>query len=79
MRSCFAKLRLSSHKFMSERGGWSKPKVEYVERICTLCDERDIQDEYHIIIKCTHFSSLRHKYILRDIIMLIQACTRLHN
>ena len=31
-----------------ERGRWSKPKVEYIDRLCTLCDERDIEDEYHI-------------------------------
>ena len=30
------------------RGRWSKPKVEYIDRLCTLCDERDIEDEYHI-------------------------------
>ena len=42
-----SKIRLSSHKFFVERGRWSKPKVEYIDRLCTLCDQRDIKDEYH--------------------------------
>ena len=52
LRSAFTKLRLSSHRFMVERGKWMKPKVQYIDRKCTLCNDNDIQDEYHIVLKC---------------------------
>ena len=41
LRQCLAKLRLSSHKFLVERGRWVKHKINYHERLCTLCDEND--------------------------------------
>ena len=50
LRSAFTKLRLSSHRFMVERGRWMKPKVQYIDRKCTLCNDNDIQDEYHIVL-----------------------------
>ena len=37
IKSAFTKLRLSSHRFMVERGRWMKPKVQYIDRKCTLC------------------------------------------
>ena len=39
------------------------PKINYHERLCTLCDENDIEDEYHILMKCNYFVNLREKYI----------------
>lgn len=63
IRTCFTKLRLCSHRFMIERGRWVKPKIEYSERLCNLCNDRDIQDEYHIILKCDNFNTLRKKFI----------------
>ena len=62
-RQYLTKLRLSSHKFLVERGRWVKPKINYHERLCTLCDENDIEDEYHILMKCKYFVNLREKYI----------------
>ena len=50
LRQCLTKIRLSSHKFFIERGRWLKPKVEYCDRLCTLCERKDIEDEYHIIL-----------------------------
>ena len=62
-RQYLTKLRLSSHKFLVERGRWVKPKINYHERLCTLCDENDIEHEYHILMKCKYFVYLREKYI----------------
>ena len=56
-------MRLSSHKFLVERGRWVKPKVPYNERRCTLCNNPDVQDEFHITLCCAKFNSLREKYI----------------
>ena len=54
---------MSSHKFMVERGRWRRPKINYNERLCTLCTEHDIEDEYHIVLKCEYFKDIREKYI----------------
>ena len=63
LRVSFTKLRLSSHRFMVERGRWMKPKIEFSDRICILCDDHDIQDEYHIVLRCAFFHTQRTKYI----------------
>ena len=52
------KLRFNSHKFLVERERWVKPKINYHERFCTLCDENDIEDEYHILMKCKYLQPL---------------------
>ena len=52
LRSCLTKLRLSSHKYLVERGRWLKPKLPYIDRKCTLCNIPDIQDEYHVTLCC---------------------------
>ena len=48
---------------MVERGRWMKPKVQYIDRKCTLCNDSDIQDEYHIVLKCAYYNEVRRKYI----------------
>ncbi len=63
IRSNLTKIRLSSHKCMVERGRWLKPKTEYANRICTLCETRDIEDEYHVLMVCSHYTDLRETYL----------------
>ena len=63
LRQCLTKIRLSSHKLYIERGRWQKPKVEYCDRLCTLCEQRAIEDEYHVLMTCPHYKSLRLKFI----------------
>ena len=62
LRQYLTKLRLSSHKFLVEMGRWVITE-DYHEKLCTLCDENDIEDEYHILMKCNYFVNLREKYI----------------
>ena len=63
LRQCLTKMRLSSHKLFVERGRWLKPNVVYEQRTCTVCDSKDIEDEYHVLIKCPHYTDLRKKFI----------------
>ena len=37
-----------------------------INRKCTLCNDNDIQDEYHVVLnlKCAYYSEVRGKYIL---------------
>ena len=57
------KLKLSSHKLLVERGRWLKPKIEYGNRLCTLCSKIAIQVEYHVLMVCPHYTILRKKYV----------------
>ena len=61
LRIYFAMFRLSSHRFLIERGRWMKPKIELPNRICTLCNNKDIQDEFHMVLNCVHFHTLEDK------------------
>ena len=40
-----------------------KPKIELPNRICTLCNDKDIQDEYHMVQKCVHFHTMGIQFI----------------
>ena len=40
-----------------------KPNIELPNRICTLCKDKDIQDEYYMVLKCVNFHTLRIKFI----------------
>ena len=66
LRQCLTKIRLSSHKFLGERGRWAKPQISYQERKCTLCGQLDVEDEYHILLKCSQYSGLRAKFIRKQ-------------
>ena len=41
----------------------SQNRVDRAQRICTLCNKSDIEDEYHFVLVCPIYSNLRQKYI----------------
>ena len=61
LRIYLTKLRLSRHELLVERGRWVKLKVPQNERRCTLCNNPDVQGEFHITLCCVKFESLRVK------------------
>jgi len=56
-RSAFTKLRISSHTLNIEnlRGKVTNPK----ERLCTLCNLQEVEDEIHFLTRCPKYSLLR--------------------
>ena len=42
-----------NNKFYIERGRWLKPKIEYDDTFCTLCEQKDIEEEYHVLLTCS--------------------------
>ena len=67
LRQCLTKnIRLSSHKFLVERGRWAKPQIIYQERKCTLCGQLDVEDEYHVLLISSQYSGLRAKFIRKQ-------------
>ena len=58
----YTKFRLSRHKFLIERARWHKTVIPYHERTCTLCNQYDLQDEFHVALICEYFKNNREKY-----------------
>ena len=52
-----ARIRLSSHRLNVETGRYQN--IDRRNRLCTLCNLEDIEDEFHFILKCPHFEALR--------------------
>ena len=55
------KLRTANHKLPVEIGRWEG--TDRNDRICSLCDTRDIGDEFHYIFQCAYFESERTNLI----------------
>ena len=62
LRKCFSKFRLSSHDFEIEKGRYHKPVTPVEERVCKMCNEGMVEDEEHVLMKCTAYESLRKNY-----------------
>ena len=62
-RNTLAKIRLSSHSLKIEIG--RHEKIERHLRKCTLCNLKDIEDEFHFVLVCPNFAELRETYIER--------------
>ena len=64
--TAFARLVTSSHRLRVETGRWDKPvATEYKDRKCKICNFGDIEDEYHLVLKCPVYSSIRRRCIPR--------------
>lgn len=65
-RSALARFRCSGHTLAIESGRYDNITLE--NRICTFCEKLDItvlEDEYHVLLFCPTFQSLREQYIDR--------------
>ena len=59
-----SKLRGSDHVLEIEKGRHKKGNTHSLpqERICTLCNNGQVEDEEHFLLKCVIYNSLRTKY-----------------
>jgi len=64
-RHALSKLRLSSHPLLIEQGRHHRPQIQRQNRLCSLCNTRDIEDEFHFVLKCSVYHELRTQYIPR--------------
>lgn len=60
-RNILAKLHLSSHKLNIEIGRHNN--VPRQDRKCTLCNLNDIEDEFHVVLKCPIYIHIRKEYV----------------
>ena len=56
-RRKLSKLRTSSHKLQVERGRYVGTPRE--QRICKKCPSLEVEDEYHLLLRCSVYNSLR--------------------
>jgi len=56
-RSALTKLRISAHVLEIERGRHKNMDIE--KRICPVCDQKEIEDEKHFLLKCKLYKDER--------------------
>lgn len=60
-RSIMSKLRLGILPLEIETGRWQSLAVE--ERVCKLCNESKVEDEFHFVFECTFYDDYRNVFI----------------
>ena len=60
-RIALSRFRCSSHDLFIESGRYKNVSRE--KRICKLCNLRQVEDEYHFLLICPIYSSIRNLYI----------------
>lgn len=56
-----AKLRCSAHELNVEKGRHTG--IPYHQRICTLCETNQVEDELHFVLQCPFYNDLRCRHI----------------
>lgn len=56
-----SRFRLSSHSLAIETGRYSATPRE--ERLCTFCNMKSVENEYHFLLVCPHYSEIRRQYL----------------
>ena len=54
-------LRLCSHSLDIELGRYNN--IERSNRLCKLCNQNAVESEYHFVMCCSRYSSIRSKYL----------------
>ena len=62
-RIVISRLRLSAHQLRIETGRYARERTYTALRLCTLYDKSDLEDEYHFVLVCPVYDSIRKKYI----------------
>jgi hypothetical protein len=58
-----SKLRLSSHCLRIVTSRYTNNRIPLEERLCTLCNLNEIEDEFHLVLKCPVYNDLRKRFI----------------
>jgi len=59
-RKHLALVRLSNLLIKIETGRFERPRIDEKLRVCQIgCDEASVENEYHLIFKCTVYNNIR--------------------
>ena len=62
-RSYICKLRISAHSLQIQTGRFSRNNIPRNERLCQVCQNGEIEDEFHFSLVCPKYEHLRRKYL----------------
>ena len=63
-RRNLTKLRVSAYNLAIETGRYTRPhKTPIHNRICLLCNNQEIEDEYHLIMNCPYYTGEHNTFI----------------
>ena len=48
---------------MIEKGRHFNPKIQPCDRLCTLCNLNEVEDEFHFIMACPYYNNIRTKLL----------------
>ena len=57
-----ARFRLSSHRLNIESLRYVKPRIEPQNCLCTYCNLKECEDEYHFLIRCGKYATSRKTF-----------------
>ena len=60
LRKVISRIRCSN--LAIEKGRHKNPKTPRQERLCTICNDQEVEDEEHFLLKCTAYSHLREHH-----------------
>ena len=60
-RHCYAQFRTGVHDLEVEKGRCRNLPLE--DRLCRVCSENVVEDEYHFVLKCIEYADIRTFYI----------------
>ena len=63
LRNYISRIRLSSHALRIETGRYGVNRVDRNQRLCLICNENDIEDEFHFIFVCNRYDRIRNLYL----------------
>ena len=58
IRRTFSQYRVSNHKLQIERGRYENVSRE--QRFCKLCNNGEVENEYHLALSCPKYEELRN-------------------
>jgi len=58
-RKSMTRFRISAHRLEIERGRYTTPQTPPENRICKRCTLQEVEDEFHLIMKCPNYVTLR--------------------
>ena len=57
-----ANIKTNSHELRSDTGWWSIPKTPSNDRICQICDSKQVEDEKHFLLDCPTLTHIRSQF-----------------
>ena len=57
-------ITITSHHLNIEVCRHGSNRVERHQRLCLLCDKRDVEDEYHFVLICPIYLHYRKRFIM---------------